>query len=243
MVPRKKITDTTFESLIENKSVAVIGNASSLFEKEYGEEIDAHDIVIRFNKAANFYCNYDVSKTHGQKTHIWAFWSIGGFIKNVINNQNETNAKLQKYFYNKNEIYKLQARINGYSKQSEDFCNFVAPSNTMNNLSRKVVLCSKYLDIEKRKYQSYVLRNANYSLNKLEPSIGLIVLEWLSVSRPEKVSVYGMDFKNTPTFSEPGKFETDMKGKVDIRCNHNFALEEVYAKRHIFTKDNYVLRG
>jgi len=35
---------------IEGKSVAIIGNARSLFDKEYGEAIDGHDFVIRFNK-------------------------------------------------------------------------------------------------------------------------------------------------------------------------------------------------
>lgn len=33
---------------IEEKSVAIVGNAKSLFNDTYGEEIDSHDIVIRF---------------------------------------------------------------------------------------------------------------------------------------------------------------------------------------------------
>ena len=35
---------------IAGKSVAIVGNAKSLFDYKYGEEIDKHDIVIRFNK-------------------------------------------------------------------------------------------------------------------------------------------------------------------------------------------------
>jgi len=35
---------------IEGKSVAVVGNAKSIFDKANGPKIDAHDVVIRFNK-------------------------------------------------------------------------------------------------------------------------------------------------------------------------------------------------
>lgn len=35
---------------IKGKSVAIVGNAKSLFDKHFGQEIDGHDIVIRFNK-------------------------------------------------------------------------------------------------------------------------------------------------------------------------------------------------
>ena len=35
---------------IKGKSVAIVGNASSIFDKNYGKEIDDHDIVIRFNR-------------------------------------------------------------------------------------------------------------------------------------------------------------------------------------------------
>ena len=35
----------------KNKSVAVVGSSGNLLNKEAGEEIDSHDIVIRFNQA------------------------------------------------------------------------------------------------------------------------------------------------------------------------------------------------
>lgn len=36
--------------LLENKTVAIIGNSTKIFDKKDGQEIDNHDIVIRFNK-------------------------------------------------------------------------------------------------------------------------------------------------------------------------------------------------
>lgn len=36
--------------LLENKTVAIVGNSTKIFDKKDGQEIDNHDIVIRFNK-------------------------------------------------------------------------------------------------------------------------------------------------------------------------------------------------
>lgn len=35
---------------IKDKNVAIVGNAQSIFSHKYGSEIDAHDVVIRFNR-------------------------------------------------------------------------------------------------------------------------------------------------------------------------------------------------
>lgn len=35
---------------LKGKTVAIVGNATTLFDKQQGAEIDSHDIVIRFNK-------------------------------------------------------------------------------------------------------------------------------------------------------------------------------------------------
>ena len=35
---------------LRNKTVAIVGNAQSIFAKTYGNAIDAHDVVIRFNR-------------------------------------------------------------------------------------------------------------------------------------------------------------------------------------------------
>ena len=43
-------SDKILNTHIAGKSIAVVGNAQSLFDAEFGTEIDAHDIVIRLNK-------------------------------------------------------------------------------------------------------------------------------------------------------------------------------------------------
>lgn len=50
---------------IKGKSVAIVGNAQTIFDKEYGEEIDNHDFVIRFNKGF-----ISKPKSQGTKTSL-----------------------------------------------------------------------------------------------------------------------------------------------------------------------------
>ena len=40
----------TLKSELKDKSIAIVGNSSSILKKNFGEEIDSHDVVIRFNK-------------------------------------------------------------------------------------------------------------------------------------------------------------------------------------------------
>jgi len=58
----------------ENKRVAVVGNAQSLFNTQYGTEIDDHEIVIRINTPAIFYDDLVSRHSHGTRIHVWAFW-------------------------------------------------------------------------------------------------------------------------------------------------------------------------
>jgi hypothetical protein len=238
MVSHKEVS---FEALVCDKSIAVVGNSDSLFSQEFGSEIDSHDLVIRFNKPANFYCDFNVNKTHGLKTDVWAFWSIGAFIQRTLNKLDESNLHIE--FYQNEMIYKIQASNNGHKKEFTNYCDFTFSKDNFNRLNKKLIASSVYLSLDEKRYQSYIIRNTRNVLKKLEPSVGITVLEWLTCCHPTKVNVYGMDFKKTPTFSEISKYGEDMKGRVDMRCMHNFALEEIYAKRRIFSRDNYTLRG
>lgn len=54
-----------FKKFLNGKTVAIVGNSSKLMDNEFGEEIDSHDIVIRFNDG--FIIN---KKAQGSKTTI-----------------------------------------------------------------------------------------------------------------------------------------------------------------------------
>lgn len=67
------------KKFIDDKTVALIGNAQSLFDFQYGSEIDDHDVVIRINNPAIFYEDLSPRHSHGTKLDIWAFWDAWRF--------------------------------------------------------------------------------------------------------------------------------------------------------------------
>ncbi len=55
-----------FEKLINGRTVAVIGNAESIFSHAFGEEIDRHDIIIRMNRGV-----IKSPESQGSRTDLW----------------------------------------------------------------------------------------------------------------------------------------------------------------------------
>ena len=74
------LKEEKFKEFFNDKSVAIIGNAQSLFDYELGNEIDSHDIVIRMNSGM-----IQKSISQGSKTTIWA--SSFPLKENVVNNE------------------------------------------------------------------------------------------------------------------------------------------------------------
>lgn len=74
------------KDLFTNKTIAVVGNAISLFDTSHGEEIDSHDIVMRINKGA-LICFGDVkpeiANSHGTQTDIWVLAKVSQELKQV----------------------------------------------------------------------------------------------------------------------------------------------------------------
>ncbi len=58
------------KEVFEGKTVAVVGNAKSLFEKDYGSEIDSADVVCRIKRGFFMLQPKDV-KSHGERTDVW----------------------------------------------------------------------------------------------------------------------------------------------------------------------------
>lgn len=64
-----KNSQKKFIEYIKDKSIAVVGNAPSELGKDLGNQIDSHDIVVRFN---NFSTAPEFTKDYGKKTNVWA---------------------------------------------------------------------------------------------------------------------------------------------------------------------------
>jgi hypothetical protein len=184
----------------EEKSVALVGNAQSLFDLSYGKEIDSHDVVVRLNKAAMLYTgpgkNFDCESSHGKRTDVWAFWNTNEYKQFLVS------------FNGKKMHMGHQGRHNATLLKMTDF---VYPMDLYDNLKK----------------------HAGQHRN---PSTGMLTLDYLIRCHTKTISVYGFDWKQTPTFTDPTR-------KKEKLCPHNFDSEktwfyDVVIKQH----SNVVLR-
>lgn len=84
-------------------------------------------------------------------------------------------------------------------------------------------------------YDSNKLSNLMASSGCKVPSTGLMVLDWISYYNPSKVSVYGFDWKTTPTFTDPTR-------SIDKEMSHDFNKEKVFCNDYFAKHLNYLFR-
>lgn len=165
------------KEVFEGKSVSVVGNARSLFDKEYGKEIDNHDVVCRIKRGFYQLKTTDII-SHGLKTDVW-------------------------------------------------FLNWFKTMDPNKVTNKKVdhiveILYNPEID------EKWLIKDLGHH----RPSTGLRILHFISLYNPKSVSVYGFDWKKTPSFHD--------KQLIDER--HNFVLEEDYCRRRFFEKQKDVYR-
>jgi hypothetical protein len=163
------------KEVFEGKIVAVVGNAKSLFDREYGPEIDSADIVCRIKRGFYMLNSWDYL-SHGKRTDVWFL----NWFKTMNPN-----------------------------KVTDKKCEHVVE-----------MLFHPEVDIE-------WLKN---DLGHHRPSTGLRILHLISLYNPNKVFVYGYDWKQTPSFHD--------HKLVDDR--HDFALEREYCNKRFFSKEDSV---
>ena len=183
----------------ESKTVAVIGNEMSLFEKTYGDEIDSHDVVVRLNRAAMLYNREDVlkvqsSKSHGTRTDIWMFWNVNEYVK----------------FMNiKPSIKKMHMRTSFNVRDRKDI-DFFYPMDMYKDLRLKSKIRKSF-------------------------TTGFMSLDYVNNCNPSKVYVYGFDWKETPTFTDPLR-------KKDVGNMHDYDKEKDYCFKTYFNTERFILR-
>ena len=67
------------------------------------------------------------------------------------------------------------------------------------------------------------------------PTTGLIALDWITHCKPSLLSIYGFDWKKTPTFTDPER-------KREKFCPHDYTTEEQYVRTEVLTLPNVVLK-
>ena len=193
------------KDLIDKKTVALVGNSQSLFDYQYGSEIDDHDVVIRINNTAIYYD--DNRRTHGTRNTIWAFWDV---LKFLTSQQQYRGPRTDEFFALRNFHC-----LNLYGATDKAF------------------------ELDDVEFGSDIKRKCKKELGN--PSAGSILLYLLNEYTPRWVSVYGMDFKRTKTFSHEQN-NVD-KQRYDSFYRHNFKFEEEYAKQKYFSQERFVIKG
>jgi len=176
-----------YEDWFNGKSVAVVGNAASLFDRAYGKLIDSHDLVCRMN---NGFYNIAAS-SHGTRTDVLVYSQWATIRRSVKREE----ARHIKYFLHTS----LQGRAVTINP-TEFFPDAevqVCPIPVIYNLKDKLLLSKKE-----------------------SVSTGITFLEMLIECNTGSVSVFGFDWKKTPTFYTPAK-----KIKPDP---HDFEKEREY---------------
>ena len=181
----------------EGKSVALIGNSMSIFDKKYGAEIDSHDVVVRLNKAAMLYSNMDSTKSHGKRTDVWIFWNTSEY---------------KNHFPKWPNVKKMHAGHQARFDANTKHCNFVYPM--------------------KPNYENLRKKSGTHN----NPTTGLIAIDWIMYCNPKSLDIYGFDWKETPTFTDPKRVR-------DRVCPHDFVTEKAYVANEILTLPNVRLRS
>lgn len=169
------------KKIISNKKIALIGNAASLFEKEYGKDIDSHDVVCRINKGPVL-CTTRNENSHGMRTDI-LFYGDPAIIEGVIPHLPD-------------EIIYILTHVKYKDKKH--------PEGNLYKISQS-------------QYDKFK-RESGYTEKGKWPSSGLSAIFLLLDYKPQLISLYGFDWKETPTFYKKGTRENELR--------HNFELEK-----------------
>jgi len=180
----------------QKKSVALVGNAMSLFDMKYGEEIDSHDVVVRLNKAAMLINRFDAKNSHGKRTDVWIFWSTREY---------------HKHFDKLPNVLKMHAGHQFRNNGTIKLIDFVYPMDLYEPLKK-------------------------VAGPKKNPTTGFITIDYILNCNPKSLSVYGFDWKKTPTHTDP-----DMK--KEKYCPHDYDVEKAYCMEHVFTRPNVLLKN
>ena len=177
--------DGYLASLLDNKSIAIVGNSPNLLGKQKGVCIDSHDIVVRFNnyKIKGFETDY------GSKTNIWVCCQADDVVNlsenevkqldYVLYNIDLWHAKLSdKCFQNISENIERKEMV-GYieSKYIQNLkqCGFLCPStglatiyyfHKLVSLKRNNIFGFSFLENNSNFYEHYFTRRSKSKIKK-----------------------------------------------------------------------------
>jgi len=193
------IIDDKFNYNFSDKTCAIVGNAPTVLENQYGNFIDAHDIIVRFNH----------SQTKGYEIQVGTKTNFRVISAKVFGYK-ECN-QLTSFDSNfiptlKDEHFILKSDMNLSSRY--------LVGGLINNING-----SNKISIVQPSVQKTILEN----LSATEPSAGFFGIH-LFLSFFKSVNIFGFDFyKNADTTQNLHYFEQVYSPGLEL---HNFAAEE-----------------
>lgn len=224
---------TEFQVLLETgklklgSSIAIVGNSRNILNKEYGEEIDSHDEVIRFNYAITENIEKHVGKKQTYRfgiMHCVTGASYNSHPTGIVNDY-----KLYKKFTDTN-IFILHFKVT----DQEVYITNIAKKHGMYNPS------NKYFGITvNMEYFNNAIKSLGIPISmRKQPQIGLCVILTLC-HLGYKPDIYGFDLSFCET--NVGYPWTDVKHKCLSSC-HEHAKEHLILK-YLIDKELVIYRN
>jgi hypothetical protein len=178
-----------------NKSIAIIGNAKSLFDKTYGDEIDSHDVVIRINRGIEVCAQHNNTKSHGKKVDVWCF-NLYSSLENFDNNMKKQLPQTYK---------RLQMNYSPLTGKFDSSVSEKAINEVRNIFAPKKI------------------------------TTGFRILHYITKFETKGVSIYGFDWKATPTYY------VNYRSTADLA--HDYIKEKDYCFKHYFNSGKFILKS
>jgi len=215
------------DNFFHGKSVALVGNAASLRKGTFGKEIDQHDIVIRMNLGYPLTVRSDVDvsrvdaewihsrfidqKSTGRETFTLLRPDVPDEVAAGVSGMSSTGRKTDIWSCSTSDRLRQTTYATVFN------CIKVACHPAYEHLSWKLLLKNKVLRLKHP-----IFEDLSTSL-KLEPTSGLIWIEYLTRTKLKSLDLYGFDFfasghiaRTTPNVLQAGgKWPHDPAGERD----------------------------
>lgn len=217
---------------IENKNVAIVGNAISLLDLDYGKKIDNHEVVIRINNTSVFHTD-----AAGTKIDIWAFNDRINYEARLISRAHKLKKKPESYEH--------------FTAYQEYYKNGVTLDLALANVRYGGVFWNDdWRNDDVDRYEHSVEIKKDIIREFEHPSCGIVLVSIIASLNPATVSLYGFDWKRTATFQAESNHiymieREDENGNIihryDSQHLHNYDREEEYIRNQFLTRDNWRL--
>lgn len=184
----------------EHKSVAIVGNAASLFQKNFGKDIDDFDIICRINRGVII----KDSICQGTRTDIWAYGTTNP-IDDILKEFKSSTIKTLHLSPHKRT---KKIRLENYKKKieiSEPLTDYFVSIEIINDVYKK------------------------FGYNRL--SSGLLLLNYVYLQNPKSITLYGFDWKKTPTWY----YEEE-------KTVHKWNEEKSFIEKNFLSKENIIIK-